>query len=132
MAEINIKPFTDRLLVLLVIFMVLAALATPPGFQKHLTRPTANHERVPWQNQEIKVKVTRTNRIYIDGKMVPFANLYQAMAPTIGYHELHRAQGHTKHISLLEDNDASYNTIIRILDAARQAGDEDVGFVSQE
>jgi biopolymer transport protein ExbD len=31
MAEINITPFTDVLLVLLIIFMILAALAAPPG-----------------------------------------------------------------------------------------------------
>ncbi|HKW45173.1 MAG TPA: biopolymer transporter ExbD, partial [Candidatus Eremiobacteraceae bacterium] len=36
MAEINITPFTDVLLVLLIIFMILAALNTPPGFQKDL------------------------------------------------------------------------------------------------
>ena len=36
MAEINITPFTDVLLVLLIIFMILAALVTPPGFQKNL------------------------------------------------------------------------------------------------
>ena len=31
MAEINITPFTDVLLVLLIIFMILAALVTPAG-----------------------------------------------------------------------------------------------------
>jgi len=36
MAEINITPFTDVLLVLLIIFMILAALLTPPGFEKEL------------------------------------------------------------------------------------------------
>ena len=34
MAEINITPFTDVLLVLLIIFMILAALVAPPGFEK--------------------------------------------------------------------------------------------------
>jgi biopolymer transport protein ExbD len=32
MAEINITPFTDVLLVLLIIFMILAARVAPPGF----------------------------------------------------------------------------------------------------
>ena len=40
MAEINITPFTDVLLVLLIIFMILAALITPPGFQKELPNNT--------------------------------------------------------------------------------------------
>lgn len=42
MAEINITPFTDVLLVLLIIFMILAALVTPPGFQKNLPDKSDN------------------------------------------------------------------------------------------
>ena len=42
MAEINITPFTDVLLVLLIIFMILAALITPPGFQKQLPDKSDN------------------------------------------------------------------------------------------
>ena len=40
MAEINITPFTDVLLVLLIIFMILAALVAPPGFEKELPNKT--------------------------------------------------------------------------------------------
>ena len=36
MSTINITPFTDVLLVLLIIFMILAALVAPPGFEKQL------------------------------------------------------------------------------------------------
>ena len=43
----------------------------------------------------------------------------------------HAAQGYLTHISLIADSAANYNTIIKILDAARQAGDDDVGFVTQ-
>ncbi|MBD5656625.1 MAG: biopolymer transporter ExbD, partial [Candidatus Eremiobacteraeota bacterium] len=49
MAEINITPFTDVLLVLLIIFMILAALVTPPGFQKELPN-TNNSPPTPDQN----------------------------------------------------------------------------------
>ena len=43
MAEINITPFTDVLLVLLIIFMILAALVTPPGFEKELPNHSNNN-----------------------------------------------------------------------------------------
>src|SRR5947199_372043 len=39
LTEINITPFTDVLLVLLIIFMLLAALLTPPGFERQLSNP---------------------------------------------------------------------------------------------
>src|SRR5579872_7297308 len=34
LSEINVTPFTDVLLVLLIIFMILASLAIPPGFER--------------------------------------------------------------------------------------------------
>ena len=69
--------------------------------------------------------------IYIDAKEVPSERLYDVMATTIAFHQKHANQGYNTHVSLLADQDASYNTIIKILDAARQAGDDDVGFVTQ-
>lgn len=133
MAEINITPFTDVLLVLLIIFMILAALAAPPGFQKQLPKKNTSPQNITKSQlqHQIEVQVTAKNLIYIDGKPVEMANLYNAMSTTISYHLRHANQGYTTHVSLLADEDASYNTIIKILDAARQAGDDDVGFVTE-
>lgn len=133
MAEINITPFCDVLLVLLIIFMILAALAAPPGFQKELPKKNDQPQKIQ-QSQlkhQITVEVNATNRIFIDGKVVPMSNLYPAMVDAVAFHKAHAAQGFLTHISLIADAAASYNTIIKILDAARQAGDDDVGFVTQ-
>jgi len=133
MAEINITPFCDVLLVLLIIFMILAALAAPPGFQKELPKKNDQPQKIQ-QSQlkhQITVEVNATNRIFIDGKVVPISNLYPAMVDAVTFHKTHAAQGFLTHISLIADAAASYNTIIKILDAARQAGDDDVGFVTQ-
>ncbi|HXM18860.1 MAG TPA: biopolymer transporter ExbD [Candidatus Tumulicola sp.] len=133
MAEINITPFCDVLLVLLIIFMILAALAAPPGFQKELPKKNDQPQKIQ-QSQlkhQITVEVNATNRIFIDGKVVPISNLYPAMSDAVAFHKAHAAQGFLTHISLIADAAASYNTIIKILDAARQAGDDDVGFVTQ-
>jgi biopolymer transport protein ExbD len=133
MAEINITPFTDVLLVLLIIFMILAALAAPPGFQKQLPKKNTSPQNITKSElqHQIEVQVTAKNQIYIDGKPVQMSALYSTMANTIAYHQRHTNQGYTTHVSLLADEDASYNTIIKILDAARQAGDDDVGFVTE-
>jgi biopolymer transport protein ExbD len=133
MAEINITPFTDVLLVLLIIFMILAALSAPPGFQKQLPKKNNTPQNITKHElqHQIEVIVSGKNKIYIDGKPVPSERLYDTMATTIAYHRSHAAQGYKDHISLLADSDASYNTIIKVLDAARQAGDDDVGFVTE-
>ena len=133
MAEINITPFCDVLLVLLIIFMILAALTAPPGFQKELPKKNDAPQKIN-QSQlkhQIDVEVSANNRIFIDGRQTSDARLYDDMAAAIRYHHDHANQGYLMHVSLVADADASYNTIIKILDAARQAGDDDVGFVTQ-
>jgi biopolymer transport protein ExbD len=133
MAEINITPFTDVLLVLLIIFMILAALSAPPGFQKQLPKKnnTPQSLNLKQLQHSIDVEVTAKNRVYVDRHEVPMDKLYQVMADTIAFHQKHINQGYNTHVSLVADLDANYNTIIKILDAARAAGDDDVGFVTQ-
>ncbi len=133
MAEINITPFTDVLLVLLIIFMILAALAAPPGFQKELpknnkTNNPITHKQLQYQ---IQVAVTANNRIFVDGHPTTVNGIYESIANAVAYHKAHANQGYLTHISLIADSDAKYDTIIKILDAARQANDDDVGFVTQ-
>ena len=126
-AEINITPFTDVLLVLLIIFILLAVLASPPGFQKQFSHPRPKPMPEPAiESHQILVEVTANDRVSLDGKAIPFARLYQMMAATIASHDRH---GYSRHIALYADAHTSYNAIIKVLDAARQAGDEDVGFM---
>jgi len=128
MAEINITPFTDVLLVLVIIFMILAAMAAPPGFQKELSstiKPVPDHID---PSKVIDVMVTRAGAIYVDDVAASENGLYVAIANTV---EEHKAAHLSTHIAIIADSDAKYDTIIRILDAGRQAGDDDVGFVTR-
>ena len=124
MAEINITPFTDVLLVLLIIFMILAALVAPPGFEKQL--PDKN-DNTPVQQQKktdsIEVLVNETGKIFVDGKPSDDTRIYADMADV-------KARRGDKHVSLTADVKAPYGEIIKILDAAKIAGLNDVGFVT--
>ena len=83
MSTINITPFTDVLLVLLIIFMILAALITPPGFQKEL--PNKNDNPSSQQNdpkKEIDVEVNDKGVIFVDARKISEAALYYVMADT--------------------------------------------------
>lgn len=126
MAEINITPFTDVLLVLLIIFMILAAISTPPGFQKSLQK---GRSPLPPQHQiPIIIEVAADARVTVDGFAAAAPDLYRAIAVAV---ERHKAdpKRFSAHINLLGAPNAQYNTIIRVLDAARLAGDDDVGLV---
>ncbi len=124
MAEINITPFTDVLLVLLIIFMILAALVTPPGFEKELPNNN-NNNNTTQQNQKknIEVDVTRAGVIYVDGQKTDEDGIYAAMAQE-------RLKRGDRHVDIIADAKAKYGIIIRVLDAAKDAGLEDVGFVT--
>ena len=125
MAEINITPFTDVLLVLLIIFMILAAVATPPGFQKEL--PNSNNSP-PTSKQDnkknIDVEVNYKGVIFVDDKRADEKTIYYIMSDTA------RRRGVTTHVSITADAKAPYGVIIRILDAAKEANLDDVGFVT--
>ncbi len=124
MAEINITPFTDVLLVLLIIFMILAALVTPPGFEKELPNHNSNN---PQQNNidkhDIQVVVNNKGVIFVDNTKTDQVGIYRVMYDA-------SKKKPNKHVSITADAKAPYGVIIRILDAAKEAGLQDVGFVT--
>ena len=123
MAEINITPFTDVLLVLLIIFMILAALVTPPGFEKELPNNNSNTPQNQKKHDEIDVTVNNRGVIFVDNQKTDTNGVYGVMLTE-------RAKRGNKHVSIIADAKAPYGVIIRILDAAKEAGLEDVGFVT--
>ncbi len=123
MAEINITPFTDVLLVLLIIFMILAALVTPPGFEKQLPNSNNAQSTVSKNKNDIQIVVNDKGVIFVDSTKTNTKGIYRVMYDTI------KKRGKKK-ISLTSDIKAPYGVIIRILDAAKRAGDENVGFVT--
>ncbi len=123
MAEINITPFTDVLLVLLIIFMILAAIVTPPGFEKELPNSNPNQSQQNINHNDIQVQVNDKGVIFVDSHKTNAQGVYAVMAQV-------RAKRGDKHVSIIADAKAPYGIIIRILDAAKIAGLDNVGFVT--
>ncbi len=123
MAEINITPFTDVLLVLLIIFMILAALVAPPGFEQQLRDPGSARPLRTVAARTIEVLVNERGAVFVDGKPSGERALYADLLDTV------RRRGKLP-VALNADVKAPYGTIIRVLDAAKVAGLDDVGFVT--
>ena len=123
MAEINITPFTDVLLVLLIIFMILAALVTPPGFEKALSKTSNQPQTQNKPKNNIEVMVQANGTIYVDGTKTNSTGIYGEMLRE-------RFKRGERHVDVIADAKAPYGVIIRILDAAKLAGLTDVGFVT--
>jgi biopolymer transport protein ExbD len=123
MAEINITPFTDVLLVLLIIFMILAALVAPPGFEKQLPDRGSAPPPSATAAYTIEIVVGETGAIFVDGRRTGERALYGELRAVVQ----HRGR---LHVALAADVKAPYSAIVRILDAAKFAGLDDVGFVT--
>lgn len=123
MAEINITPFTDVLLVLLIIFMILASLVTPPGFQKDLPNKSAPSVRNDTPKKSIDVEVNDKGIIFVDGRKTDEQTIYSVMQQAV-------SKRGRLHVAITADTKAHYQVIMRILDAARLANLNDVGFVT--
>jgi biopolymer transport protein ExbD len=101
------------------------------GFQKDLDpNPTSLH-RPSRRGANIEVLVNSKNVVYIDGDRSSTSNLYTGIAQSVASHRKHSRSGDAPHVALTADTDASWQTIVLILDAARQAGDDDIGFVTE-
>jgi biopolymer transport protein ExbD len=103
--------------------MILAALVTPPGFEKELPNHSNNTSQNQNQHNDIEVVVNAHGVIFVDGQRTDTQGIYRVMTLT-------RIKRGNKHVSVTADTKAPYGVIIRILDAAKEAGLEDVGFVT--
>src|ERR1700678_1940449 len=118
MSTINITPFTDVLLVLLIIFIILAAVTKEPKL------PDAhNKERV--QPSQIVVIVDDKNNIQIGSSQVTVAGARDAFAA------LQEATNHKfKSVIVKADPKASYGVILQVMDAAKSVDLTDFGLAN--
>ena len=121
MAEINVTPFTDVLLVLLIIFVVLASLVTPTGFQRNL-QPCACSGLIRPVHSEL-VTIDARGRIAIDGTATDERRIYGLLAARV-------ARDRVVNLDIDANPGAAFRLMIRVLDAAKAAGVRDVTFVS--
>ncbi len=119
-AEINITPFTDVLLVLLIIFMLLATFVVPTGFERHVdsSGPHTASAVVPTS----ALVIARNGRMSLDGRLLDSRSVYPAMA---ALHASHKRIA----LSIFGDRETAYEYVIRAMDAAKAAGITDVNFV---
>ena len=122
-AEINITPFTDVLLVLLVIFMVMAALIAPAGFERKLPNCNCTHRAAFVPPPKAELVIARDGKMSLAGQLVDVRSIYPAMAAL-----------HARHtnvaLAIYGDRETAYAYIVRAMDAAKSAHITDVSFIT--
>jgi biopolymer transport protein TolR len=118
MSTINITPFTDVLLVLLIIFIILASVTKEPKL------PDA-HNKDKVTASQILVRIDDKNNISIGSNVVQINEAKEAFS------ELQDQTEHRfKSVIIKADPHASYGIILQIMDAAKSVDLTDFGLAN--
>jgi len=119
-SEINVTPFVDVMLVLLIIFMVAAPLLTV-GVPIDLPETQAN--ALNSETQPITVSVNSQGQIYLQETEIPLEEVVaklQAIATT----------GYDERIYVRGDRSADYGTVMQVMARISAAGYRNLGLVT--
>ncbi|QJT10958.1 ExbD/TolR family protein [Oceanidesulfovibrio marinus] len=119
-SEINVTPFVDVMLVLLIIFMVTAPMMTE-GLEVELPQ-TKTVETLPAGQDQIVVGVKGEGAVYVNEHAVPLAALARHLGMTAG-------NSHT--VLLQADRSVPYGRIVDVMGRIREAGVQHLGIVAR-
>jgi biopolymer transport protein TolR len=120
MSEINVTPFVDVMLVLLIIFMVSAPLLTV-GVPIDL--PDTQAKAMNADTQPITVSVSNEGKIYLQETEIPIEEVVpklQAISKT----------GYEERIFVRGDKAADYGTVMKVMARISAAGFKNIGLVT--
>ena len=123
MAEINVTPLVDVMLVLLIIFMVTAPLlvaGVPIDLPDSRARPIDQPEQEP-----VQISLNAAGELYIGEDQVPMANLPERLT------EIAAAQGaNPRTIMLRAERTLDYGAVMRVMGELNAAGLNRVSLVT--
>ena len=125
-SEINVVPYIDVMLVLLVIFMVAAPL-TNPGV---INLPTAAKSALPpTQYIQISLKADTTATIGLNGKSPDLVGGRSALQQKL--RAMHKATPELP-VMISADRDIKYDDVIQVISEAKKIGINRVGLATKQ
>jgi len=111
-SEINITPFTDVILVLLVIFMITSPFLLSGAFNIKLPKAVSAETQV---NQGVEVYLSSNNEYIIDNVVVPPAALIQTL-------KVDFITKSTTEVIVKADQNVLHGQFVKLLDLVKTAG----------
>ncbi len=122
MSEINVTPFVDVMLVLLIVFMVAAPLLTvgvPVKLPKTAANPLPAEEREP-----VTVNVDLDGQIYLQGDLVEPVDLTARLAAIAS------ERGADERVFLRADRGVGYGRVMEVMGTLNAGGFGNIGLVT--
>ena len=120
MSEINVTPFVDVMLVLLIIFMVTAPMMMQ-GVDVELPQTTS--ESLETDQKPLILSIDKHGQIFISDQQMGIEQLGEKLT-----HILKNRKDRS--LVLRGDKNIPYGTVMRVMAAAKQAGVEGIGMVT--
>ncbi len=123
LSEINITPFVDVVLVLLIIFMVTAPMMQQ-GVEVQLPK-TNSKSNVSMKEEDIVLSIDKGKNIFIGKTKIPRKDLSDKLQAVF-------KNKTTKDLYLEADKTVDYGFVVDVMAAAKNAGIEKVGLVTDQ
>ncbi len=121
MSQINVTPFVDVMLVLLIIFMVTAPMMIQ-GVDVSL--PQATSEPLQTETENLLITIDKNNHVYINDYRVTLDFLQEKLQKILEGREGRR-------VYLRADKDISYGMVVRVMSEIKNAGVVNLGMVTE-
>ena len=122
MVEINITPFTDVILVLLVIFMITTPLISQLSIKVNL--PNAKSAKTDDSTDKVNIVVDKKGLIYLNDKVVTRDELKEKI-------ELMYKDRPNLRVALLSDRLSKFKDIVCVLDVMSEVGIKNLNIASK-
>lgn len=122
LSEVNVTPFVDVMLVLLIIFMVTAPMMTQ-GLEVDLPKTRAVSV-LPKDNESIVLTVKADGTLFLDKYQVSFEDLQGQVQQLV--------TSQKKQLFLRADQAVPYGTVVKVMGLVKLAGVDKLGVVAEE
>lgn len=120
MSEINVTPFVDVMLVLLIIFMVTAPLLS---VGVPVDMPDTEAPALQGDTEELTVTITSTGQIFLQETEIPLEELEPRLLAIA-------ANGYEEKVNIRGDQDVDYGRVMEVMGHMSNAGFKKIGLVT--
>jgi biopolymer transport protein TolR len=130
LSEINVVPYIDVMLVLVVILMITAPLLTQGV---HVNLPQASAKALPQKDKPIVVSVDQQGNFYLNTSPTPAEIItpQNLMSDVSAQLQTAQAQNKKRDIYVKGDRNVNYGAVMQAMVLLQKAGASDVGLITK-